>query len=42
MKSFYETNRIIDCKVIQEQLEYKYKYPDYKKALLALTKNLLK
>jgi len=42
LKSFYETNRIINCKVIQKKLEYKYKYPDYKKALLTLTKKLIK
>ena len=42
LKSFYETNRVINCNVIQDQLKYKYKYPDYKKALLTLTKNLIK
>ena len=42
LKSFYETNRIINCKVVQHQLKYKYKHPDYKKALLTLTKKLIK
>ena len=42
LKSFYETNRIIKCKVLGNKLKYKYKYPDYSKALLNLTKKLIK
>ena len=42
LKSFYETNRIIKCKVLGNELKYKYKYPDYSKALLNLTKKLIK
>ncbi len=42
LKSFYESNRIIKCKVIENDLKYEYKYPDYPKALLDLTKKLIK
>ena len=42
LKSFYESNRIIKCKVIENDLKYEYKYPDYQKALLDLTKKLIK
>ena len=42
LKSFYEFNRIIKCKVIENELKYKYKYPDYAKALLTLTKKIIK
>ena len=42
LKSFYEFNRIIKCRVIENELKYKYKYPDYAKALLTLTKKLIK
>tara|TARA_B110000003_G_scaffold47717_1_gene46133 strand:+ start:89 stop:703 length:615 start_codon:yes stop_codon:yes gene_type:complete len=42
LKSFYEFNRIIKCKVIENQLKYEYKHPDYTKALLTLTKKLIK
>ncbi len=42
LKSFYEFNRIIKCKVIENDLKYEYKYPDYPKALLDLTKKLIK
>ena len=41
-KSFYETNRIVLSKVIGNHFEYIFKYPDYKKALLELTKQLMK
>jgi hypothetical protein len=41
LKSFYETNRIIKCKVLRNELRYKYKFPDYAKALLTLTKKLI-
>ena len=41
LKSFYEVNRTIKCKVINRKLKYKFKYPDYKKALLGLTKQLI-
>ena len=36
LKSFYETNRIIKCKVLGNELKYKYKFPDYSKTLLCL------
>ncbi len=42
LKSFYEFNRIIKCRVIENELKYKYKYPDYAKVLLTLTKKLIK
>ncbi len=42
LKSFYESNRIIKCKVIENDLKYEYKYHDYPKALLDLTKKLIK
>ena len=42
LKSFYEFNRNVKCKVIEDKLKYKYKYPDYAKALLSLTKKLIK
>ena len=41
VKSFYEVNRTVKCKVIEEKLKYKFKHPDYKKALLRLTKQLI-
>ena len=41
LKSFYESNRIIKCKVIENELKYEYKYPDYAEALLTLTKKLI-
>ena len=41
LKSFYEVNRIVKSKVIDNKLNYKFKYPDYKLALLDLTKSLL-
>ena len=41
-KSFYETNRIVLSKVIGNHFEYIFKYPDYKEALLELTKQLMK
>ena len=42
LRSFYEFNRIIKCKVIENQLKYEYKHPDYTKALLTLTEKLIK
>ena len=42
LKSFYEVNRIVKSKVINHHFVYKMKYPDYKKALLELTKKKLK
>ena len=41
-RSFYETNRIVTSKVIGNHFKYIFKYPDYKKALLELTKQLIK
>ena len=42
VKSFYETNRIVTSQVIGNHFKYILKYPDYKKALLELTKQLIK
>ena len=42
LKTFYEVNRIVKSKVINHHFVYKMKYPDYKKALLELTKKKLK
>ena len=39
--SFYEVNRIVKSKIIDNKISYKFKYPDYKLALLGLTKSLL-
>ena len=41
LKSFYEVNRTVKSNIIDNQLSYKFKYPDYKLALLSLTKPLL-
>ena len=41
LKSFYEVNRTVKSNIIDNQLSYKFKYPDYKLALLNLTKLLL-
>ena len=41
LKSFYEVNRTVRSKIIDYELGYKFKYPDYKLALLSLTKSLL-
>ena len=41
LKSFYEVNRTVKCKIIEEKLKYKFKHQDYKKALLKLTKQLI-
>ena len=40
-KSFFDTSRIIRSKVINNELEYIFLYPDYKLALLKLTKELM-
>ena len=40
-KSFYETSRIVKSNIIGHHFKYLYKYPDYKIALLELTKKLL-
>ena len=42
LKSFYEVNRTVKSKIINYKISYKFKYPDYKFALLGLTKSLLK
>ena len=42
LKSFYEVNRIVKTRVIGHNFKYKMKHPDYKKALLELTKQLIK
>ncbi len=41
LKSFYDINRTVKSKIINNELSYKFKYPDYKLALLNLTKSLL-
>ena len=41
LKTFYEVNRTVKSKIINNKLSYKFKYPDYKLALLNLTKSLL-
>ena len=41
LKSFYEVNRTVKSNIIDNKLSYKFKYPDYKLALLDLTKSLL-
>ena len=42
LKSFYEVNRVLKTNVIGHHLKHKMKYPDYKIALLGLTKQLIK
>ena len=42
LKTFYEVNRIVKTKVIGNHFVYKMKYPDYKEALLDLTKKTIK
>ena len=42
LKSFYEVNRTVKSKIINHKISYKFKFPDYKFALLGLTKSLLK
>ena len=41
LKSFYEVNRTVKSNIINNKISYKFKYPDYKLALLSLTKSLL-
>ena len=41
LKSFYEVNRTVKSNIIDNTISYKFKYPDYKLALLGLTKSLL-
>ena len=41
LKAFYEVNRTVKSNIINHKISYKYKYPDYKFALLTLTKSLL-
>jgi len=41
LKSFYEVNRTVKSKVINNKISYKFKHPNYKLALLGLTKSLL-
>ena len=41
LKSFYEVNRTVKSIIINNKISYKFKYPDYKLALLDLTKSLL-
>ena len=41
LKTFYEVNRTVKSKIINNKLRYKFIYPDYKLALLSLTKSLL-
>jgi len=41
LKSFYEVNRTVKSNIINHKISYKFKYPNYKFALLGLTKSLL-
>ncbi len=41
LKSFYEVNRTVKSNIINYKISYKFKYPNYKLALLGLTKSLL-
>ena len=41
LKSFYEVNRTVTSKIINNKINYKFKHPNYKFALLDLTKSLL-
>ncbi len=41
IKSFYEVNRTVKSNIINKKINYEFKYPDYKLALLGLTKSLL-
>ena len=41
LKSFYEVNRTVKSNIINHKISYNFKYPDYKLALLYLTKSLL-
>jgi len=41
LKSFYDVNRTVKSNIIDDELSYKFKHPDYKLALLSLTKSLL-
>jgi dTDP-4-dehydrorhamnose reductase len=40
-KSFFNTSKIVKSNVINKEFKYQYLHPDYKEALLALTKNLI-
>jgi dTDP-4-dehydrorhamnose reductase len=42
LKTFYEINRIVKTKVIGHHFIYKMRHPDYKEALLELTKKIIK
>ena len=41
LKSFYEVNRTVKSNIINKKISYNFKYPNYKLALLGLTKSLL-
>ena len=41
LKSFYEVNRTVKSNIINHKISYNFKYPNYKLALLGLTKSLL-
>ena len=41
LKSFYEVNRTVKSKIINNKISYKFKHPNYKLALLGLAKSLL-
>ena len=41
VQSFYEVNRTVESNIINKKINYEFKYPDYKLALLSLTKSLL-
>ena len=41
LKSFYEVNRTVKSRIINNKISYKFKHPNYKLALLGLAKSLL-
>ena len=41
LQSFYGVNRTVKSNIINKKINYEFKYPDYKLALLGLTKSLL-
>ena len=41
LQSFYDVNRTVKSKILNKKINYEFRYPDYKLALLVLTKSLL-
>ena len=42
LRSFYEVSRIVKSNILSKNFNYEFEYPDYKKSLLELTKELIK